>query len=77
MILKLKNQIFAVPSSQSTQRKVDIDKIIIPNKVLLVKRGFKCFIGFKDHEKCKPLFITLPKIMVTQNVLINLNPCLF
>ena len=64
MILKLKNQIFAVPSSQSTQKKVDIDKIIIPKKVLFVKRGFKCFIGFKDHEKFKPLFIMLPKIMV-------------
>ena len=28
------------------------------------KIGFKSFIGFKDHEKVKPLFIMLPKIIV-------------
>ena len=37
---------------------------MIPNKVPFGKIGFKCFIGFKDHEKVKPLFIMLPKIIV-------------
>ena len=29
---------------------------------VLVKKGFKYFIGYKDNQKVKPLCIILPKI---------------
>ena len=41
---------------------IDINKIVVSNKVLLGKKGFKYFIGYKDASKMKPLFIFLPKM---------------
>ena len=41
---------------------IDINKIVVSNKVLLGKKGFKYFIGYKHASKMKPLFIFLPKM---------------
>ena len=43
--------------------KVNIDEILIYNKVSFSKKGYKYFIGYKDdHYKIKPLCIMLPKL---------------
>ena len=42
---------------------VNIDRIVVSNKVLFGKKSFKYFIGYKDdREKVEPLCIILPKM---------------
>ena len=41
---------------------VDINKIIVSNRVSFGKEGFKYFIGYKDNKKARPLYIMLPKV---------------
>ena len=38
---------------------VDIDKILILNKMLFDKMGFKYFVGYKDNENIKTLYTML------------------
>ena len=41
---------------------VDIEKVIVPNKILLGEKNYKYFIGyFYDDRKVKPLHLMLPK----------------
>ena len=40
---------------------LDINKIIVSNKVSFRKKGFKYFIGYKDNEKAKPFCVMLHK----------------
>ena len=42
---------------------MDIDKILISNKVYFGKEGCKYFSGYKDDDKVKPLCKTLSKII--------------
>ena len=46
----------------SIKKKIHINKIVLSNKVSFGQKGFKCFIGFKDSTKMKPLCIFLPKM---------------
>ena len=39
-----------------------INKIVVSNKVLFGKKGFKYFTGYKDDRKDKPFCIMLPKM---------------
>ena len=39
---------------------IDINKMVVSNKVSFGKKGFKYFIGYKDAKKIKPL--NLPKM---------------
>ena len=41
---------------------LDIDKIIVPTKVSLGKKGLKYLIDYKDDKSVKPLHIILPEI---------------
>ena len=41
---------------------VDIDKIMISNKVSFGKKGFIYFLGYKNNDEVKPLCVMLPKI---------------
>ena len=41
---------------------VDINKIIVSNKVSLGEKGFTYIINYNDNEKVKPLWIMLPKV---------------
>ena len=43
-------------------RNIDINKIVISNKVSFCKKRFKFFISYRDAKKIKPLCIFLPKI---------------
>ena len=42
-------------------KNIDIDKIVVTNKVSFGKKAFKYFISYKDGKKIKPLCIFLPK----------------
>ena len=41
-------------------KNIDFNKIVVSNKVSFGKKGFKCFIGYKDAKKNRPLCIFLP-----------------
>ena len=43
-------------------KSIDINKIVISNKVSFGKKGFKYFIGYKDTKKIRLLRIFLPKM---------------
>ena len=42
---------------------VNINKILVSNKLSLGKKGFKYFTGYKDSEKIRPLCVKLPKMI--------------
>ena len=60
MILKSKNIINV--KDLFYKKNIDINKIVVSNKVSFGKKGFKYFIGYKDARKIKPLCIFLPKM---------------
>ena len=41
---------------------LDINNTVVSNKVSFSKKGFKCFIGYKDAKKVRPLCIFLPRM---------------
>ena len=41
---------------------ININQILVPNKVSFGKKGFKYFIGYKDAKKIRPLCMFLPKM---------------
>ena len=43
---------------------IDINKIVVPNKIPLAKQEFKYFIGYKDAKKVRPLWIFCSKISI-------------
>ena len=45
-------------------KNIDINKIVVSNKVSFGKKGFKYFIGYKDAKKIRPLCIFLPKMSI-------------
>ena len=43
-------------------KNIDVNKIVLSNKVSFGKKGFRYFIGYKDAKKIRLLCIFLPKI---------------
>ena len=41
---------------------MDIDKIVVSNKVPIGKKGFKYFLGYEDANKIRPLCVFLPEM---------------
>ena len=41
---------------------IDVNEIVVPNKVCFVKMDFKYFIGYADTKKIRTLCIFLPKM---------------
>ena len=60
MILKSKNK-NVTNIKDLFQKKIDINKIVVSNKVSSGKKAFKYFICYKD-AKIRPLCIFLPKM---------------
>ena len=60
--IEFQKQTFHQHKEPISIKNVDIDKIVVPNKVSFNKKGFKCFIGFKDVKKSRPLCVFLPKL---------------
>ena len=51
MILKSKNKDFHLQKVHFSIKHIDINKIVVPNKVSFGKKRFKYFIGNKDVKK--------------------------
>ena len=51
MILKLKKYKFHQHKSLISINNIDINKIVVSNKVSFGKKDFKYFIGYKDAKK--------------------------
>ena len=45
-------------------KNIDINKIVVSEKVFFGKKSFKYFTGYKDARKIRPICIFLPKISV-------------
>ena len=62
MMLKSKNKNFINIKDLFKLKNVDINKIVVSNKVSFGKKGFKYFIGYKDTKENRPLCILQKKI---------------
>ena len=56
---------------------IDINKLVVSNKISFGKKSFKYFISWKDADKIKPLCIFLPKTVHIEETLIKLNIYIF
>ena len=43
-------------------KNIDINKIVVSNKIFFGKKGLRYFVGYKDSKKIIPLCIFLPKM---------------
>ena len=62
MILKSKSKNFTNIKDLFSIKIIDINKIVVSNKVPFGRKGLKYFIGYKDATKIKPLCIFLLKM---------------
>ena len=63
LTLKLKKVNFMVIRLLFFGQDVDIDKVLVSNKISLGEKSYKYFIGYLcNNDKVRPLHITLPKI---------------
>ena len=62
--IEIKMQKFNLHKGPISIKHIDIDKIVVSNKVSIGKKGFKYFIGYKDAKKTRPLCIFLLKMSV-------------
>ena len=60
--IEIERQKFHQHKRPISKKYIDINKIVVSNKVSVGKKGFKCFIGYKDAKKNRPLCIFLSKI---------------
>ena len=49
-------------------KNVDINKIIVSNKVIFGKKNFKYFIVYEDTKKIRPFYMFLPKMSAYRRV---------
>ena len=76
--IEIQKQKFHQHNGPISIKNIDINKIVVPNKVSFGKKGFKYFIGYKDTKKIKPLCIFLPKMSAYRKDLkMKLNIYLF
>ena len=60
--IKIQKQKFHQHKRPVSIKNVDVNKIVLSNKVSFGKKRFKYFTGYKDAKKTKPLCIFLPKM---------------
>ena len=60
--IKILKQKFHQHKRSISIKNVDIDKIVVSNKVPFGKKGFKYFTGYIDIKKDKPLCVFLSKV---------------
>ena len=56
---------------QKFHQHIDINKIVVSNKVCFDKKGFEYFIGYKDTKKIRPLYVFLPKMSAYRKTLMK------
>ena len=74
MILKLKNTNF---TSSILIGNIDINKIIVSNKVSFGEKDFEYFIRYKDAKKIELYVYFYQKGVHIEETLMKLNICLF
>ena len=47
-------------------KNIDFNKIVVSNKVSFGKKGFKCFIGYKDAKKKQTFMYISPELNETK-----------
>ena len=62
--IEFKKQTFPQNNRPILIKNLDINKIVVSNKVSFGKKESKYFIGYKETKNRKPLSIFLPKISV-------------
>ena len=60
--IKIEKQKFHQCKRPISIKNIDINKIVVSDKVSFGKKGFKCFIGHKDVKKIRPLCLFLTKM---------------
>ena len=60
--IEIQKQKFHQHKEPISIKNVDINKIVLFNKVSLVKKNLPYFIGYKDAKKNRPLCISVPKM---------------
>ena len=60
--IEIKKQKFYQYQRPISIKNIDIDKIVVSNKVSFGKKSFKYFIGYKDAKKIRPWCIFHPKV---------------
>ena len=60
--IEIKKQKFHKYKRPISIKNIDINEIVVSNKVSFGKKGFKYLIGYKDAIKIRPLFIFLSKM---------------
>ena len=56
---------------------IDINKIVVSNKVSFGKKDFKYFIGYNDAKKIDLYAYSFQKCVHIADILMKLNMCLF
>ena len=64
MTLKLKNTNFYQNKSPILINNIDINEIVVSSKLPFGKQGFRYFIGYKDSEKIRFLWIFRPEMTI-------------
>ena len=64
MTLKLKNTNLIKIKTLFQINHIDINKIIVSNRFPFGNQNLKCFIGYKDSEKIRPLNILCPQMII-------------
>ena len=78
MILKLKNINFTAIKVLFI-KDVDVDNVLVPNKVSSGEKNYKYFIGYLHEDyKIKSFYIMLPKTSAyLESMMVTLNRCIF
>ena len=74
---EIEKQKFYQHKSRILMKNINIDKIVVSNKVSFNKKSFKYFICYKDAKKVRPLCIFFQKSVDIEETLMKLNTCLF
>ena len=56
---------------------IDINKILVPNKLPFNKEDFKHFIGYGDTKKIRLFMQTPSRNVYIEAILVKLNACIF
>ena len=75
--IEIKKQKFYQHNRPISIKNIDINKLVVSNKVSLIKKGFKYFIGYKNAKKINLYVYFCQKWVYIEEALIKLNICFF
>ena len=75
--IEIERQKFHQHKRPISKKYIDINKIVVSNKVSVGKKGFKCFIGYKDAKKIDLYAYFFQKLVHIEETLMKLNKWLF